>query len=227
MQKGLTQAQKDGYLELEYWKNHTIQQIRERFAAQNVWPRGFPGPYSHYREINEKRRKNGKWYSKGRVYTDQELYAHVYNAANGNTTKITFFYNHILDFVCWGVGRGRKMSDAVERHKDNKNPMTLFARWGMPRDAMTAAQRRAADVAGYTARKSRPGVMQEIRHQTRRVEEIAAKYWGRFVAVNIIEEDIDLKDSTGKAIKYRSINNHRGPGNPSGTWIEVSDVTES
>ena len=193
-------------LELSYWANHVIEQIHERMATQGVWPFGHPGPYKSYADVNTKRAMKGRWHSTGRAASTQALYAKVYNAAGGDTKKITFFYTHYMDFVTMGVGRDRKLAQATENAKPNKNPFVLFAKWGIPLELMSAKQRRGAQIKGTRSRKSRPGVMQEIRHQVTRLERMMTEHYGRLVEASIV------KDS--EFIDINTVNN-------SGSWIEI------
>lgn len=191
---------------LHKWMMHTMDQIRERFATQKVYPRGNPGPYKSYRYINEERRKRGKWHSTGLAYTDQELYAKIWTAADGDTDKVDFFYNHVLDFVKWGVGKGRKIEQATEGRKDNAHPLTLFAKWGMPKELRKGKLRgRLSD----SPRRSRPGVRQEIMHQATRLRRLASIHYGHYVETHILPEDM-----IGISIKHNSDPN---------VWIKVED----
>lgn len=183
MQKGLPQALDENRLDLNYWAHHTLDQIYERMETQGTWPFGAPGPYAGYSDINEKRRKKGRWYSTGAAA--KRLYAHVYNNADGNTEKIQFFYDHYLDFVQWGVGKGRKLEDVIERTTKARFNKRL-AKWGKPTDMMNSDERRTR-VSRDHSRKSRPSILMEFRHQALRLEkDIIEKYYFGLVHIGLL-----------------------------------------
>lgn len=171
-QRGLQQAIDEGHLDLHYWAEHTLQQIRMRMHTQRVWPYGLPGPYNEYQYINAKKKgKKGAWVSTGAAA--KEMYAVVYNAASGDTKRVSFFFEHYLNMVDMGVGKGRKISDVTERGtKAHWN--TLFAKWG----GLTHGRRKnqARNDNEPSARRARPMMMMEIRHQAYRLRSLVSLY---------------------------------------------------
>mgnify|MGYP003462458877 FL=1 len=90
------------------------------------------------------------------------MYAKVFNGANGDTKKISFFFNYYLYFVDMGVGAGRPI-ELVNRSKDARYNQ-LYQSW-----------KRQGD------RQSRPVVAMEVRHQLRRLEVLVSSFYQEFV----------------------------------------------
>lgn len=214
-QIGVRKAIEEGHLDLHYWAEHVREQMFERFNKQGVWPFS-GGPYGEYSGLNQKRKKQGKWWSTGAAA--KQLFAKVYNAAGGDTAKIEFFYLNYLDFVQWGVGKGRKLSDVDERSKKahfNKR----FAKWGKPVDLMTEKEK-SIRLPGEQSRKSRPSLKMEFRHQALRLEtHILLPYFQRLVETNVLWEDMgEFKRGANGAVDLRKMfGQHKGDG----AWVEV------
>lgn len=123
-----------------------------------------------------------------------------------------------LDFVQWGVGKGRKLSDVDERSKKahfNKR----FARWGKPVDLMTEKEKSIRG-RGEQSRKSRPSLKMEFRHQALRLEtHILLPYFQRLVETNVLWEDMgEFKRGANGAVDLRKMfGQHKGDG----AWVEV------
>lgn len=159
-QKNIAQAaQEDHFLDLTRWADNLVERLQVNFGTQNIWPLGYPGPYIGYRNTSASRQNTGKGY--------REIYAKVFNAASGDTEKISFFFNYYLYFVDMGVGAGRPI-ETVERSKD-ANYRRLYARWN-----------------GMGDRQSRPSISMEIRHQLARLETLVSAYYGEFIQNGIL-----------------------------------------
>lgn len=182
-QRGLKQAAEEGHLDLHYWAEHTLEQIRMRMHKQRVWPYGMPGPYHQYKYINERKKKNkGAWVSTGSAA--KEMYARVYSLATGDSVKIAFFFEHYLNMVDMGVGKGRKIEDVQERAA-NARWNKLFARWGGQNYGRGKSQ---GVVDSKFARRSRPMLMMELRHQSYRLQHIVSRYMDQLIPI-IIDND--------------------------------------
>lgn len=188
-QVGLKQAVKEGRLDLHYFAEHTLDMIRQRMGKQKVWPFGHPGPYREYKYINSKK-KDGQWKSTGAA--EKQMYAIVYNAAGGDTTKISFFFEHYMNFVDMGVGKGRRIGDVTERGTP-AHYNTLFAKWG----GMSYGKGRNRDINtnGGSARRSRPMMMMELRHQAVRLRTLASSYFDALIPVLMGSTDYEYKDN--------------------------------
>lgn len=207
-QIGVKKAIEEGHLDLHYWAEHVLEQFYDRMNLRGTWPFGCPGPYQSYRFINEKNKgKKDAWVSTGAAA--KELYARVWNAASGDTAKVTFFYKNYLDYVQWGVGKGRHLADVKERNMKARFNKVLVP-WGTPRSLMTPDQRKMAK-KGDTSRRSRPSLKMEFRHQARRLETLVSAYFGRLIEVGVFwnHEFIDIH-------KPHALND-------SGAWIELKD----
>ena len=181
-QVGLQQAVREGKLDLHYWAEHTLEQIRARMRTQNVWPYGMPGPYREYAYINAKKAgKHNAWFSTGAAA--KEMYALVWNAASGDTMKVSFFFQHYLNMVDMGVGSGRKLGQVTERSTPNHAYQMLFARWGGINFGSGKNQGRRRDDE-QSPRRARPFLMQELRHQGIRLEAIVNRYVSTFMEIN-------------------------------------------
>lgn len=154
-QTNFEQALKDGYLDLHHWAEHTKNLILKNFGVRNIFPMGFPGPYAGYQEVNEKRKKTGKWFSTKQAYNS--LYTKCYAASNGSTEKIDFFFMQYLRFVDAGVGKYQHYK-GTKKAQFNKE----LSPWG------TSKRKK---------RVQRPFLNIEIRHQITRLRRIAIRYY--------------------------------------------------
>ena len=75
IQKSIKQAEKEKKLELTYWAQRVVERLKANFDTQNIFPYGSPGPYP------------GSPPSTGDAF--RSIYAKVYNAAGGNTEKVS------------------------------------------------------------------------------------------------------------------------------------------
>lgn len=160
MQKSLDEARKQKFLDLKKWALTTIQSIHRNYGTQKVWPRGYPGPYIGYRNTPAAKRSTGESFSY------RNFYAKVYNMAEGDTEKISFFFRYYLFFVDMGVGRGRKWRFEGEDAKWNK----LYEEW-----------------KGQGDRQQRPFLTMEIRHQITRLSEMVQAYYHDIVQIDVVE----------------------------------------
>lgn len=158
-QKGIKEAVEDEFLDLTRWANNMIQQLQGNFETQRVWPGGFPGPYIGYRNTPGAKKSTGEGY--------RRMYAKVFNGANGDTKKISFFFNYYLYFVDMGVGAGHPIED-VERSKDARFDQ-LYEDWKYQGD-----------------RQSRPIISMEVRHQLRRLEVLVSSFYQEFVENGVL-----------------------------------------
>lgn len=156
-QVGFEKAVEEGRLDLEHWAEHAKKLILKNFAMRKIFPMGFPGPYAGYKEVNDKRKKTGKWFSSGQAYNS--IYTKCYAAANGSTEKIDFFFIKYLRFVDAGVGKYQHYK-GTKRAKYNKE----LAPWG------TTVRKK---------RVQRPFLNMEIRHQVTRLRRIVIRYYQR------------------------------------------------
>lgn len=186
MQKG---APKQGEgVDLTYWAEHTLMSIKRQMAFRGIYPYGNPGPYFLFDKVNAERKRKGKWYSKGKSMGPQQMYARVFNAANGNTEKISFFWLKYLAYADMGVGKFRpkeKVKESSTAAKWDKN-LPQFT-WGVPTDVMTASQREHRP-KGTQSRRSRPVLRMELRHQAFRLEKyILPTYYSYIVQANVFD----------------------------------------
>lgn len=148
-QSNIEQAVSEQRLNLERWANGMIEQLHKRFATQNTWPLGYPGPYRLYK-VRHKGSSTGEAY--------RNIWTTVFNGANGDTEKVSFFFREYLYFVDMGVGAGQPLEKV-----DNAAP----ARWN----------RLYKTWQGEGDRQSRPQLTMEIRHQVRRLTTLLATYY--------------------------------------------------
>lgn len=168
-QKTISQAHKEGKLELDKWAESMIKRIRMNFEVQRIYPKGFDGggPYKDYAVINERRRKSGQPHSTGDAYrTIRKL---VHEGAGGNTVAVDFFFKYYLLFVDWGVGRGMKAHDVNTSKKPKMNDNKPYRVW-----------KRMGD------RQRRPVVLGEIRNSRFYLGKLLEKYWGREAELAIL-----------------------------------------
>ena len=169
LQKSVKQASKEKKLDLTYWAEGVIQRLKTNFKTQNIFPRGSPGPYP------------GAEPSTGDSY--RSIYARVYNAAGGNTEKISFFFNYYLYFVDMGVGAGQPIEKVDRNEKAKYNQ--LYRPW---------------DDKGE--RQSRPAFAMEFRYQLFKLKTIVSAYYGQLITNGIVFSLTDkMPDDNGVLIK--------------------------
>ena len=96
-QKSVKQATKEKRLDLTYWAEGVVKRLKTNFDTQNIFPYGYPGPYPG---AARKQTKDGKFEgSTGDAF--RSIYAKVYNAAGGNTEKISFFFNYYGEMITY------------------------------------------------------------------------------------------------------------------------------
>lgn len=152
-QKSVKQAVRDKKLDLTYWAEGVVKRLKLNFDTQNIYPYGDPGPYP------------GSPKSTGDAF--RSIYAKVYNAAGGNTEKISFFFNYYLYFVDMGVGGGQPIErvDRSEKAKYNR----LYKPWDDTGD-----------------RQSRPAFAMEFRYQLFKLSYIVSAYYGELITNGIV-----------------------------------------
>lgn len=158
-QRGISQAATEQKLDLTLWADNMVKHLKNNFGTQNVWPRGFPGPYIGYRNTPAA----GNSTSRGM----NSIFAAIWSGSGGNTEKISFFFNYYLYFVDMGVGAGHPIED-VERSEDarwNK----LYKKWD-----------------GEGDRQSRPMLSMELRHQLLRLEIIVSSYYQELIENGVL-----------------------------------------
>ena len=153
VQKSIKQAEKEKKLELSYWAQRVVERLKANFDTQNIFPYGSPGPYP------------GSPTSTGDAF--RSIYAKVYNAAGGNTEKVSFFFNYYLYFVDMGVGAGQPI-EAVDRDAKARYNR-LYKPWPDKGD-----------------RQSRPAYAMEFRHQLFKLTTIVSAYYGRLITNGIV-----------------------------------------
>lgn len=178
-QKSVSQAAKERKLDLTYWAEGVVKRLKTNFDTQNIFPYGYPGPYPG---AARKQLKNGKFEgSTGDAF--RSIYAKVYNAAGGNTEKISFFFNYYLYFVDMGVGAGQPIVN-VDRDEDaryNKRYKT----WKDTGD-----------------RQSRPAFAMEFRYQLFKLSTIVSAFYGRLITNGIVFSITDeIPDDGGVLIE--------------------------
>lgn len=169
-QIGISQAAREEKLNLMLWAENMVKHLKNNFGTQNVWPRGFPGPYIGYRNTP----------AAGNSTSDgmNSIYAAIWSGAGGDTKKISFFFNYYLYFVDMGVGAGQSI-DEVERNEDarwNK----LYKQWN-----------------GEGDRQSRPMISMELRHQLTRLEIIVSSYYQELIENGVIVSFTDQVTDVG------------------------------
>lgn len=168
-QKSVKQAVRDKKLDLTYWAEGVVKRLKLNFDTQNIFPYGSPGPYP------------GSPPSTGDAF--RSIYAKVYNAAGGNTEKISFFFNYYLYFVDMGVGADQPIGavDRSDKAKYNK----LYKDW---------------DDRGE--RQSRPAFAMEFRYQLFKLGTIVSAYYGRLITNGIVFSITDeMPDDNGTFIE--------------------------
>lgn len=159
-QQSVTQATKEKRLDLTYWAEGVVKRLKTNFGTQKIFPYGYPGPYPGAA------RKHGKFDgSTGDAF--RSIYAKVYNAAGGNTEKVSFFFNYYLYFVDMGVGAGRPI-ETVDR-SDKAKYNRLYKTWKDTGD-----------------RQSRPAFAMEFRYQIFKLGAIVSAYYGRLISNGIV-----------------------------------------
>lgn len=173
VQKSISQAVKENRLDLTEWAENMLQRIRFNFIKQYVWPYGEPGPYVGYKNKPKSKKSTGAGL--------KSLYAAVYAGANGDTEKISFFFNYYLYFVDMGVGAGQTIHE-------------------VDRSANARYNRRYKKWKGEGDRQSRPIISMELRHQIRRLDTLISAYYGDAIVNGIIasltDEEPDLNNAS-------------------------------
>lgn len=158
-QKSISEAVQKKFLDLTKWANNMIGQLKHNYSTQKVWPGGHPGPYIGYRNTPGAKGSTGDSY--------RTMYAKVYAGANGDTEKVSFFFNYYLYFVDMGVGAGQPIEDVDNDEKAHWG--RLYKRWKEQGD-----------------RQSRPILAMELRHQLRRLQTLVSAYYGDFVENGLV-----------------------------------------
>lgn len=162
-QKTIKQAVGDKKLDLTYWAEGVVKRLKLNFDTQNIFPYGHPGPYPGASRVKQ---KDGTMTgSTGDAF--RSIYAKVYNAAGGNTEKISFFFNYYLYFVDMGVGAGQPI-EAVDR-SDKAKYNRLYKQWRDRGD-----------------RQSRPAFAMEFRYQIFKLNALVSAYYGRLITNGIV-----------------------------------------
>lgn len=162
-QKSIKQATGEKKLELTYWAEGVVKRLKKNFDTQNIFPYGYPGPYPGSSTIT----KNGQRIQNSTGDAFRSIYAKVYNAAGGNTEKISFFFNYYLYFVDMGVGAGQPI-EAVDR-SDKAKYNKLYKAW-----------------PDRGERQSRPAFAMEFRYQIFKLSAIVSAYYGRLITNGIV-----------------------------------------
>ena len=176
-QKSVKEATSQKKLDLTYWAEGVVKRLKKNFDTQNIFPYGNPGPYPGS-PVKSDKYPNG---STGDAF--RSIYAKVYNAAGGNTEKISFFFNYYLYFVDMGVGGGQPIEkvDRSDKAKYNK----LYKPWPDAGD-----------------RQSRPAFAMEFRYQLFKLSTIVSAYYGRLITNGIVFSITDeVPDDGGTLIK--------------------------
>lgn len=173
-QQGITQAVRDDKLDLTRWAENMVKHLQNNFETQNIWPRGNPGPYIGYRNTPAARQNTGDGIN--------SIYAALWAGANGDTDKISFFFNYYLYFVDMGVGAGQPIGD-VNRSAD--------ARWGQLYHSWK----------GEGDRQSRPMIAMELRHQLTRLEVLVSSYYQEMIGNGAVISFTDQLSDIGSANK--------------------------
>lgn len=163
-QNSIPQAVRDDFLDLTQWAENMVAHLQNNFETQNIWPRGFPGPYIGYRNTPAARQNTSDGIN--------SIFASIWAGANGDTRKISFFFNYYLYFVDMGVGAGHPIED-VDRSKDARWNQ-LYQKWKAEGD-----------------RQSRPMLAMELRHQLTRLEIIVSSYYQDWIENGIITSFLD------------------------------------
>lgn len=158
-QKSIQQAVKERHLNLTEWAENMLQRIKFNFIKQFVWPYGAPGPYVGYKNKSYAKKSTGAGLN--------SLYAAIYAGANGDTEKISFFFNYYLYFVDMGVGAGQTINE-VDRSANAKYNRR-YKNWSKEGD-----------------RQSRPIISMELRHQLRRLETLVSVYYEDAITNGVI-----------------------------------------
>ena len=160
-QKGIKNAVSEGKLDLTNWAENMKKRLEANYEKQNVWPRGYPGPYIGYRNTKSAKKSTGQ--------SIRRFVSQVWAGANGDTEKISFFFYEYLYFVDMGVGRGQPI-ETVERSMP-ANWKKLYQEW-----------------EGEGDRQSRPVLTMELRHQCRRLETLVSSFYQDYVQVVMVED---------------------------------------
>lgn len=178
-QKSVKQAISDRKLDLTYWAEGVVKRLRMNYDTQNIYPRGYPGPYPGAARV---RRSDGT-FSGSSGDSFRSIYARVYNAAGGNTEKISFFFNYYLYFVDMGVGGGHPIEKVDRSSKAKYN--RLYKPWQDKGD-----------------RQSRPAFAMEFRYQLFKLGILVQAFYGRLITNGIVFSITDkMPDDDGVLIE--------------------------
>ena len=137
------------------FKEQTLQQLEVNMQTQRVFPyEVYPG----FREENEYRRQNSKWYATGegvRSFEGEVI------EADENTGMVTmaFRYNDYMQYVDIGVMQGVKAED-VTRSKKAQFKSRYIRQW-----------------SPFGGASHRPGIQPELNHLLTRIENYVQSYY--------------------------------------------------
>lgn len=142
---------------IQEWVNEAEAQLIENMNTQFIWPvEVYPG----YREVNEKRKRRGGWYSTGQG--EKSIGGRVAEASNPGNVTVVFHWNDYLDFVDRGVGKGRP-SQSIDRERKAHFQDRYIGMWNT----------RCA-----SKQTSRPAFFMEMRHMESRIQNYLEDYYG-------------------------------------------------
>lgn len=142
----------------------TENQMRWNMRTQQIWPTEvYPG----YKEINEIRKARGNWYSTGEGV--KSIRAKIVSASTIGDLTIRISYLDHLRYADMGVGQGTKWKD-VDTKRKVKFQNRYIRKWDRP--------------AGSSGR---PGLMPEVRHLKKRIENYLADFYGYTQPLAIIK----------------------------------------
>lgn len=141
------------------------EQTKEDFVinmmVQRIWPyEVYPG----YRQVNERRKREGGWYSTGEGVRSFDVW--VENADPYHMTMVAQFMEY-LRYVDIGVGFWGDASD-IERSK-KANHRIRYNKW--PNTARNYGNMQ-------TGKSSRPAFMMQLRHLQTRMRDYAVDFYG-------------------------------------------------
>ena len=151
------------------FKKQTLEQLEINMMTQRIWPyEVYPG----YAERNERRRREGGWYSTGEGIKSFEGYIIEADEETGMIT-MSFRYNAYMEYVDIGVGAGRKVGD-VDRARKVRFKQR-YTQWN-PSEG----------------RSHRPGLRPELNHLATRLADYMQDFYGKRLEFKVLETFQDL-----------------------------------
>lgn len=163
LRRAITQFHKD-----------TLEQLDINLATQQVWPTEvYPG----YKKVNEKRKRQGGWYSTGRGR--RSIKGKIVSADETGDITLEYSYLSYLRYAEIGVGAG-VTAEEVDRTKNVKFAQRYISSWDRK-----------------VGRSHRPAIRAEVNHLATRIERYLCDFYGEQIKANVVYGltlDIDVSN---------------------------------